>query len=237
MSRAKPDPDSCAIKMTAAPPALDAPGMRSRTVEAAPLPTGPPAPRRQPIGHEEQVDEATEQRLADTRREDWDAAAPARARARGRARAAMTLGERLDEAVRGLTSASTVGAASLERVSRSAENENVPTVETPRIESNLRVIEHHVARLELLLDAERGFVRAPDQGRMTSEAKDKMIWEDFLGVVAADVASAAPYLGTSARTIRLAREREAARRRVKVNPRTGEVTGKVFEGEGDEWAA
>jgi hypothetical protein len=65
---------------------------------------------------------------------------------------------------------------------------------------------------------------------MTAQERDNVIWQEFKGVRAEDVANAAPYLGTSARTIMRARKREAERRKVKVNATTGIVTGKVMDG-------
>lgn len=63
----------------------------------------------------------------------------------------------------------------------------------------------------------------PD-GQLTTPERDQLVWEQFHGVRSEVVAQQAPCLGSSARTIERARVAEAARRGVRVRPKTGELT-------------
>jgi hypothetical protein len=79
------------------------------------------------------------------------------------------------------------------------------------VEQNLHIIAKHLEQIEATLDGERGLHhRAHDRDR------DTEVWEDWQGYRAEQVAEVAPWLGTSARTIERARERQAELRRVKV---------------------
>jgi hypothetical protein len=147
----------------------------------------------------------------------------------------MTLGARLDHAVRQLGTISTTPARPLTREAKnSTENDESeggpPKVATPQIQANMTIIDFHVREIERKLDEERGLTRPRGDGRLLGEEKDRMIWEEFQGVRADDVAAAAPYLGTSGRTIMRAREREAKRRKVKVRLVDGIVIGKAVAG-------
>jgi hypothetical protein len=212
-----PHADGLAIGMPAATPELGAPDLRTpRMVEAPAEPVRPFEPAN-----------------SDQAREQWEAGQHGRARMRRQERAKRTLGERLDAAVLQLRAASGVSASPVGRVSKSAEREGdpgPPRVAEPPIHANLKVIELHVAQLELLLDAERGLVKGSTPGKLTTSEKDALVWE-LVGVRAEDVAAAFPYLGTSGRAIMRAREREAIRRKVTVRLVDGVVTGRVFDGD------
>jgi hypothetical protein len=58
---------------------------------------------------------------------------------------------------------------------------------------------------------------------MTTLERDRIVWDDFQGIAAQQVADEQPYLGTSARTIERARRDEAKRREVIVRPSDGTV--------------
>ncbi len=226
--------DNLAMKMTVDPPALGEPSaLRTRPILEQ-VPAGPLAKPRGAMGRDEQCDKAFEDDSAAAAWAAWEADAPRRERERRKARGQMTLGERLDAALLALESMSTVAASPLTRSSKSAEREGEPgppKAQTPQVDANLRVIAHHVAQIEHALDAERGLVRGAAHGRLTTEEKDRIVWDDFEGVRAEDVARAAPYLGTSGRTIMRAREREAFRRKVTVRLVDGKVTGRLFDGD------
>lgn len=242
-AKAKRAEDDCKMVMVAEPPAPPLDNLQSRS--AAPIklrpPTGPRVPALEAIGDEERVDATDEQTIAEVAREHWEQHKASRDRERRRGRREMTLGQRLDLAVVALEATSGVGASSKlrkyaelgTRVPRSAEvaeDAGPPPVQMPQIDASLTVIEREVERVEAALDAERGLLHGVQPGRMTTEQKDSLVW-GYMGVRAADVAAAAPYLGSTAKQIMRAREREAMRRKVKVNLTTGVVTGKVFEGE------
>ncbi len=165
MSPAKIAEDDCRVKMTAAPPSLDGPDLRSRAPQPQLPPTDPP-----------RDEDATRAAAA----ERWKAGAAARARERRSARRGATLGERLDAAVLALRTASTVGAAPLGRSSRSAVSDGdpgPPKPHTPMIDANLKIVEYQVEQIEAALDAERGYVVARSPLGMTCEEKDREIWK------------------------------------------------------------
>lgn len=88
------------------------------------------------------------------------------------------------------------------------------------------LIAKHIARIEEIVDEHRGLGSARDFSRMTTDEKDKLIWEEYQGVRAQQVAEEAPWLGATAMTIRRAREREGRRRGMLVNASNGEVLGR-----------
>ncbi len=164
---------------------------------------------------------------AERRRELWEAQTGQRDRDRQADREALTLGVRLDRVLAQLAAISTAPARRIAHEPGStADPEQVgpPKVNTPQVEPHLRVIEHKVRELERMLDHERGAFRQ-QYARMDGFDKDRIIWDDFQGVRSGDVARAAPYLGTSARTIERARKREAEKRGVVVRLVDGIVTG------------
>lgn len=180
---------------------------------------------------DERCDPAYEQQLADQAREQWETEHADRALQLEQERTRLTLGERLDTALRNLAALSTVAARPMERTSKSADHaDGPPRAEAPDVSPNITVIKHHLRKIEDELDTARGLLRPRNVGLMTTQERDNVIWQEFKGVRAEDVASAAPYLGTSARTIMRARKREAERRKVKVNATTGIVTGNVMDG-------
>jgi hypothetical protein len=182
---------------------------------------------------DERCEAVYEQQNADEVREAWDADRPARDREREQARARLTWGQRLDVALAALEATSTVGASPVERASKTTDDSErdpgPPKASHPDVSQNLTVIGFHVRRIEHTLDQERGLTRPGAGGLMTEEELDKELWVNFLGVHADLVSQARPQFG-SPRTVMRARQREAARRKLKVSPTYGTVLGKVIEG-------
>lgn len=119
-------------------------------------------------------------------------------------------------------------------------------------ELSLHICRNHVRTIEQALDAELGLIKVQPIGdtpgrtggiaaaggshaqeraaRMIPGAdRDRDVWERWQGVDSKTVAREAPHLGKDRRTIEKARLREAAVRRLRVDPKTGEVLGKVEE--------
>lgn len=180
------------------------------------------------IGVDERVDHDFEATEAIRRRELWDDTLHDRCRDRDAQREALSLGQRLDRACAQLATMSTQPARAIGRRVKSAEPDDVgPTGgEQVNIDRHLRAILHHVRQIEDTVDAERGLVvRA--WATMHEEDKDRVLWDEFEGVPAAQVARSAPYLGASRLTIIRARLREAARRGVTCDPNTGAIVDRA----------
>lgn len=197
-------------------------------------------------GHDLVVDDVRcdrewENANADQVREDWETQRDERRRQRQAERSRMSDGQRLDRALMELELGIGRRARRIESARSTGDDRNPggnrPThVEGVDIDLPLRLIRHHLATIEQALDAELGLIRVAPVGShpghvggmeagkmMTRDERDRIVWEEFAGVPAQQVADEAPYLGTSARTIERARKREAAARRVVVRPSTGDV--------------
>lgn len=176
------------------------------------------------------------------RREQWEAEQDARRRERQSDRSTRTLGDRLDRAlfqleVRQGTRARPI--ASTRGGGEGSPGGNRPShVGGADVSHHVQLIDHHVRMIEEALDAEAGLLRREPMGDssgaaggmtngrlMTTADRDRIVWEDFHGVRAEQVAEEAPYLGTSARTIERARAAEAERRGVRVRLVDGTVLG------------
>lgn len=184
----------------------------------------------------------------DERDRDWedDAAAAAwvreRQRKRGdledleRQRSRLSLPRRLEAAVRRIprdgVPATRLSHTPGRRSAGDVEHPGPPRPDGREREAHerLALIWHHVRMLERIGDEEQGLREPLSDGRLlTTAERDRMVWEDFAGVRAENVALEAPYLGTSARTIERARVAEARRRGVKVRPIDGVVLGEREE--------
>lgn len=217
---------------------------------------GPPREHRRVGGQvsdlvvdDERCDREFEDAEARRRRDEWDASQDDRLKAREATRRQMTLGQRLDVALTEIERGKGIRARPIAS-SRASGAEDSPGgrrpshVSGPEIEQALTLIDHHVKRIERELDADLGLVKtaaraaegkvvAGSTGALSSarlrgsDERDRIVWEDFEGIRADQVAEEAPYLGTSARTIERAREREAAKRGVRVRLVDGVVLGKV----------
>lgn len=184
---------------------------------------------------------------ADRRREAWDDMRDVRLRDRNRDRENLTTPQRLEQALArlivtegGMRSRSI---AAIRPSSADQEHAGPPRTELHTAEAThaLRQIEHHIRELEAIIDSEDGLLRHAREGdrqgwtgglgrrMMSTEDRDRIVWDEFEGIDSAQVAATAPYLGTSARTIERARKNEAERRKLRVRPKTGEVLGPVEE--------
>lgn len=216
------------------------------------------------VVEDERCDKEFEQAEADRRREAWLDEQNDRQKARRAVRRQMTLGQRLDVALRevGLGTGTrarpiaTMKSSSAEGSPSSRSQPHVAGADIDHASEKIRehlatieqatdLIRHHLVMIEQAADIEQGLARhepvgdtpghtgvqsgATDRaGRMlTGQEKDRVIFDDFQGVPASQVAQEAPYLGKDARTVERARVREAAIRELRVNPATGEVLGKV----------
>lgn len=199
---------------------------------------------------DERCDRDFEDDEAIRRRSEFLAGQHDRLKARQAVRRQMTLGQRLDVALTEIergkgTRARPIAAQRSSTAEGSPSSRPQPYVAGPEIEQALKLIDHHVRTIEEACDAERGLTRVEPEGdrpgrvgsvvgaddrpgrMMPSAERDEIIWRDFQGVPAATVASEAPYLGKDARTVERARVREGAIRKLRVNPTTGEVLGKL----------
>jgi hypothetical protein len=150
----------------------------------------------------------------------WRRGAAPRELERRQRRAAATLGVRLDDALRGLTLASTAPAAALQpRISSSPSSSGPPPrAEIPRaVAQHVTLLEARLEVLERELDAYRGLAAPGDLARLSTDAKNAYIVVAFVGVAAVEVAADFPELG-SARTI------ERVRVEAGLRPSTGEVS-------------
>lgn len=197
------------------------------------------------VGEEERVDREWESEEAKRRREVWSEGQDERLAERQARRSRLTLGQRLDHALGEIELGKGNRARPIAAQRGSSEGSlggnRPPRVSGPElVEHSMRLILHHVATIERQLDAELGLVKrepigdrpgmtgAMAAGRlMSTEERDRIVWEEFAGVRSEQVAAEAPYLGTSARTIERARAAEAARRGVCVRL----VDGVVLEEE------
>jgi hypothetical protein len=182
---------------------------------------------------DERCDLTFEQEQADRTRDAWEAGRPHRDTERERTRSRMTLGERLDAAVLAVSATSSVSARPVGHEAKTTTDDRdpgPPPAPTAEIGANLTIIQFHVREIARTLDAERGLIRPGSSGLMTGDEKDKIIWEDFKGVHCEVVARDHPWLGGSGRTIMRARQREALKRKKKVNATWGTVTGDLIDG-------
>lgn len=182
---------------------------------------------------DERCDLTFEQAHADEAREEWEAGRVERDRVREQVRARMTWGERLDTALRELDAMSTVSARSPEHAAKTTGEDGdpgPPSIAAVDVSASTTVIGIHVRAIERVLDQERGLVRPAEGGRMTSDQKDKLIFDEYQGVRAEQVSESDRSLGRGPRAIMESRKREAEKRGLKVNLTTGVVTGKVVKG-------
>lgn len=182
---------------------------------------------------DERCDLTFEQAHADEAREEWEAGRVERDRVREQVRARMTWGERLDTALRELDAMSTVSARSPEHAAKTTGEDGdpgPPSIAVPDVSPHMTVIERQVREIEQILDMERGLIRPGAGGRMMGDDKDKYVFDNLAGVHCDVVARDFPWLGGSGRTIQRARQREAEKRKLKINATMGIVTGKVVEG-------
>lgn len=199
------------------------------------------------IGDEERVDREWENDEARVRREAFEEERDSRARQRQAEREKLTLGVRLDRALFEVERHKTTRARALAPSWNTGEGSPggmaPPQVGGAEVDRAVQLIEHHVRAIEEALDAELGLLTRPPigdssgaaggmvAGRLMSTAeRNRIVWDDFQGVRAEQVAREAPYLGTSARTIERARAAEAAARGVRVRLIDGVVIGPREEG-------
>lgn len=154
----------------------------------------------------------------------------------------LTIGQRLDEAIRrippdGLPASRPNPTPGIRGATDAQAGPPRPTGRERELEQHLTLIRHHLQAIERIGDEERGLLTVEpvqDQrhghaggmqaGRlMTTRERDRIVWDEFQGIPAQQVAEEAPYLGTSARTIERARKSEANRRRVIVRQADGTV--------------
>jgi hypothetical protein len=209
------------------------------------------------VGEEERVDPGWEERNALEAHARWESERAARLADRQAGREQLTLGARLDRALveielglgkaaRAITAGRSTEDGSPAGLLHDVDQNGTARVDFgPDIDQPLKWIRHHVQAIEEALDAELGLLdRAPVgdrpgrtgergvSGRMMSTGdRDRVVFDDFQGVRADDVARQAPYLGSSARTIERARTAEAERRGVIVRPVDGEILGVETRGE------
>lgn len=197
------------------------------------------------VGTEERVDKEWENDEADRLAQAWDLTRDDRLRDRMASRKQMTAGDRLDHAMRqiGLRLGG-MRSRSIEAMRGGGGGKSKSKAPTPAgdwtrdMEDHLKLIAHHVEAIERELDEQDGLRLAPAEGdrpgnaggygasrMMTTAERDRIVWEDFQGVRAEVVASEAPYLGSSARTIERARVNEAERRQLRVRQVDGVILG------------
>jgi len=201
------------------------------------------------VGEEERADAGWERETAEQKRGAWDETRGIRHREKQLQRSKLTPGERLDQALQeaavltgGMRSRSIAAMRGGSKPESSAPPQ--PGDSNEEIDAKLLLIAHHVEAIERDVDASHGLVLVSgedkgfygDEGAghsgaygdgrmMTTRERDRIVWEDFQGVHADDVAKEAPYLGTSGRTIERARKNEAERRHMRVKLSTGVVLG------------
>lgn len=195
------------------------------------------------VGDEERVDPAWEKDNAETTRGDWEASRRQRLETHRSARAGRSVGQRIDDVLRALwSSEGGMRARPIAMTRRGGDDDQVgPAPVSARgdeVEHHRTLIEHHVRALEAVVEAELGLLVTDPVGdrpgaaanfgnarMMTTEERDRIVFDEFQGVHAEQVAIECPYLGTSARTIQRARTAEAKRRKLKVKPSTGAILG------------
>lgn len=185
----------------------------------------------------ERVDRTWEQQNADQRREQWAEERRALTRSLRATREAQPLHQRLYAAEAHIARITTVKAQSFSPTPRAglsddrfgpppADRDALGQQRADEIGRCRGLIAKHITRLEEIIDEHRGLGSARDYARMTTDEKDKLIWDEYQGIRAEQVAQEAPWLGTSARTIERARAREAERRHLRVRLVDGEVLGR-----------
>jgi len=209
--------------------------------------TGPPPERRRVdgkdielVGDSERVDPEWEKAEAARRRAAWVEGRQRRLEDRRRQREILTIGGRLDLVLRllaihggGMRSRPIAATRRGGGEARPGPPQDSDDHRERGIEQHLTLIQHHLAGLERMLDAEDGLLREEGTqegfyghpGRegsfrsvrlMRTEERDRVVFDEFQGVRSEVVAKEAPYLGTHSRTIEKARAAEAKRRGLRV---------------------
>lgn len=214
---------------------------------------------RESIGGAERVERDWEEREAERR---WEAFVERRGDQladRERERERLSIGQRLDFALRVLHLRAGGRPAGAIAASRGGGDDDHPSV-IPRdstgtdarmaeVEGRINLIRHHVRYIEATIDADDGLLRTePDpegQGfygqpgvvsaygatRMIKAAdRDRLIVDEFEGVRSDVVAREEPALDLSARSVERARVREGRRRGLRIRPVDGRVVGPLEDG-------
>lgn len=196
------------------------------------------------VGDCERVDKDWEAVEAADRRAAWNAGREGRLAERMAERSRLSAGERLDAAVRELQLR--LGGMKSRSIAAMRAGSDDPSKAPPGTETSLPVarhltlIAHHVEAIERELDAQDGLRVEEVEGdrpgaaggygnarMMRTAERDRIVFDEFQGVHAEQVAAEAPYLGTSGRTIERARVAEAERRQLRVRPSDGVVLGEA----------